>query len=194
MFLENLDMDWTLAINSLNCPFTDAMWMFFSNRNIWYPFYAVIAGLMIWRLGWKKGLTMIAATVLTIVCVDQGANIVKDAVARLRPCNDPRMVARGLHMLEPAYAQYAYGFFSAHAGNAIAFALCCVLTFRQDEKFKKYGRAASIGVLTWGLLVGISRIFVGKHFLGDVLVGFAVGLLVAWGWCSLGRRISTLFR
>ena len=29
-----------------------------------------------------------------------------------------------------------------------------------------------------GLLIGLSRIFVGKHFLGDVLAGFAVGILL----------------
>lgn len=36
-------------------------------------------------------------------------------------------------------------------------------------------------------MVGISRIFVGKHFLGDVLVGFIVGSLFAWAIASLAR-------
>ena len=33
-------------------------------------------------------------------------------------------------------------------------------------------------------VIGISRVFVGKHFVGDVLTGFCVGLLFGW-LCAL---------
>ena len=41
-------------------------------------------------------------------------------------------------------------------------------------------------MFTGAALVGISRIFVGKHYLGDVLVGTIVGLAfgLAMGWLA----------
>lgn len=33
-------------------------------------------------------------------------------------------------------------------------------------------------IYSWATLVAISRIFVGKHFLGDVIVGTLVGLAI----------------
>ena len=40
----------------------------------------------------------------------------------------------------------------------------------------------------------MSRVFVGKHFFGDVLVGFAVGLLAGWLLAQLARLIIRRFR
>jgi undecaprenyl-diphosphatase len=44
-------------------------------------------------------------------------------------------------------------------------------------------------LIVWALLVGFSRVFVGKHFLGDVLVGFVIGALIAYLICLLGEFI-----
>ncbi|MBP5172276.1 MAG: phospholipid phosphatase, partial [Bacteroidales bacterium] len=90
--LEQIDKTWTLAINSLHTPFTDRMWMFFSGRTEWIPLYVLVIILLIWRLGWKKGLVMILTTALCILCVDQFANLIKNSVMRLRPGCDPEML------------------------------------------------------------------------------------------------------
>ena len=80
--LVQLDRAWTLAINSLHTPFTDSMWVFFSGKTVWIPLYVLVVVLLIWRLGWKKGLVMILTTALCILCVDQFANLIKNAVVR----------------------------------------------------------------------------------------------------------------
>jgi membrane-associated phospholipid phosphatase len=36
-------------------------------------------------------------------------------------------------------------------------------------------------------MVAVSRIFVGKHFLGDVIVGICVGLFAGWAFGSLAK-------
>ena len=46
-------------------------------------------------------------------------------------------------------------------------------------------------MFTWAALVAISRIFVGKHYLGDVIVGTIVGLVFG---CSLGIAASIINR
>ena len=189
--LEQLDKTWTLAINGLHTPFTDRMWMFFSGRAEWIPLYVLVIVLLIWRLGWKKGLVMILTTAVCILCVDQFANLIKNSVMRLRPGCDPDMVAGGLHILITSKAN-SYGFFSAHAGNALAFAVCTLKALRmgRDAKQRPWNglcSAYSILIVIWAVLVGFSRIFVGKHFLGDVLTGFAVGLIFAEALCAISR-------
>lgn len=189
--LEQLDKTWTLTINSLHTPFTDKMWMFFSGRTEWIPLYVLVIALLIWRLGWKKGMVMILTTALCILCVDQFANLIKNSVMRLRPGCDPEMLERGLYVLIPSGAK-SYGFFSAHAGNALAFAVCTLKALkmgRDTEKrpWKGLSSAYSVIIVIWAVLVGLSRIFVGKHFLGDVLTGFVVGLIFAEILCAISR-------
>ncbi|MGM9785213.1 MAG: phosphatase PAP2 family protein [Candidatus Cryptobacteroides sp.] len=188
--MEQLDQTITLWLNGLHCPFTDGMWLLFSNRTVWIPLYLLGAGLMIWRCGWKKGLAMVLLTALAILCVDQFANIIKNLVARPRPCNDAFMNAMGHRLLEGR--SRSYSFFSAHAANAIAFAICSAHALHPGTKRAKAknGRDTlstvyAVIISIWAAMVGLSRVFVGKHYLGDVLVGFIAGGIIAFALTRL---------
>ena len=185
--LEQADRSASLFINSLNSPLTDPVWQFFSNKLVWIPLYLAVLVFFFLKFGWKTALKCLAACVLTIVICDQFSNLIKDACARMRPCHDPWMVTHGLHMLEGK--GNLYGFFSAHAANAMGFALCSALCIKQGSGRKT--TAYTVLIVIWALLVGISRVFVGKHFLGDVLVGFGVGALVGWDVARLAFAIRT---
>ncbi len=186
--LEHGDKTATLAINSLHSTLSDAIWVTFSDREIWYPLYFIVMVFLFIRLGWKKALIVIAACILTVVACDQFANFTKSLVARLRPCWDYSVAGRGLHLLENR--GNLYGFYSSHAASAIGFAVCSVLGFKNARRLgKNTHRAYMYGITTWALLVGISRIFVGKHFLGDVLTGFVVGTLFAFGMAYLAKMV-----
>lgn len=187
--LERADMDATLAVNSLNSPVSDFIWQIFSDKEIWYVMYLVVAFFIFRNLGWKKGLVVFVSIILTVLCGDQLANLTKDMFQRLRPCMNGDMVAGGLHVLEGYSVKHCYGFYSAHAADALGFALCSSLGFTND-KSRNYGIYTK-AVTVWALLVGISRVFVGKHFLGDVLVGFIVGALFA---LLFGKAASTIIR
>ena len=184
-----IDQSVTLFINSMHTPFTDNLWSFVTNKSVWFPLYAVIIGIIFWRLGWKKALVAVVSLALTILCVDQFANFIKDdVVCRLRPCNDPSMILRGLHIVEPAHPKYCYGFFSGHAANSFAFAMASTMILRKDHRLKWNGYAAAVFV--WAALVALSRIFVAKHFFGDVLVGAIVGTIMAWAITRLVFAIA----
>ena len=185
--LEQADRSASLFINSLNSPLTDPVWQFFSNKLVWIPLYLAVLVFFFLKFGWKTALKCLAACVLTIVICDQFSNLIKDACARMRPCHDPWMVTHGLHMLEGK--GNLYGFFSAHAANAMGFALCSALCIKPGSGRKT--TAYTVLIVIWVLLVGISRVFVGKHFLGDVLVGFGVGALVGWAVARLAFAIRT---
>ena len=159
--VHQFDQQLTLTINSWYSAFTDPVWAFFSDKIVWIPMYVAIVALLIWKLGWRKGLVVIAAAGLTFGFCDQFSNLIKYAVGRIRPVNDEFMIASGLHILERGGG---YSFFSAHAANA--FGLAC---------------STFIGA--------VSRIFVGKHYLGDALVGIVVGCAAGLAFGYLAQRV-----
>ena len=72
--IHHFDQLLTLKINSWNCNVTDPIWQFFSNIPVWIPMYVLIVALLIWRLGWKKGLIMTLAAAATFGFCDQFSN------------------------------------------------------------------------------------------------------------------------
>ncbi len=184
--LELLDKEATLAINTSGGAFTDAVMPVFSQIKIWIPLYLIVLGIVIYRMGWKAGLVVTLALVLNVVCADQLANVVKHAAARLRPCVDPWMTAHGVRVLEGGGG---CGFYSGHAANVFSFAMCSMLCLsfirsrkgamgRESGKNRKVflGIYGSV-IFLWAALVSISRVYCGKHFLGDITVGAFSGLI-----------------
>ena len=192
--IHHLDQQLTLAINSWNSAVTDPIWAFLSMKLVWVPLYVAILALIIWKLGWKKGGILVLGTVLTIVFCDQFANLIKFSVARIRPLHDDFMVSNGLNILELGGG---YSFFSAHAANSFGLAACTWFGLKNclkdspDPVNAKIVKWYGWFMFTWASLVAISRIFVGKHYLGDVIVGTIAGL--AFG-CSLGIAASIINR
>ena len=180
-----LDQRATVALNSLHCSASDAIALAFSGKAIWIPLYLFIFYLLCRRLGWKRALISIAAIGLTVLACDQGANLVKDAVARLRPCFTPWCLENGLNVLEQGNSSNPYGFFSAHAANAFGVAISSALLLRTERR--RTDTLYTVLILLWAALVGLSRVLVGKHFLGDVLVGAVVGLAFGAAFALLAR-------
>ena len=180
--LEQADKLATLEINSWSSAITDPIWQIFSNIPIWVPMYVIIVAFIIQRLGWKKGLIVVAAAALTFGFCDQSSNFIKALTERLRPCHDPYMIHNGLNILESGGK---FSFFSAHAANAFGLATCTTIGFRIDKRLKYKGYITWMYI--WATLVAVSRIFVGKHFLGDVIVGICVGTLAGLAFRTLAK-------
>ena len=181
--VHNIDQLLTLEINSWHSFITDPIWAFFSDKLVWAPMYAAIIALLIWKLGWKRGLIVLAGALLTFGFCDQFSNLIKHAVGRIRPLNDEFMIAQGLHVLEHGGG---YSFFSAHSANSFGLAFStfigmkyCLTAVRSI--MPKWLKAYGWWMFFWAFMVAVSRIFVGKHYLGDVLVGLLVGSLA--GYC-----------
>ena len=182
--VHQFDQQVTLEINSWDSAFTDPIWEFFSDKYVWAPMYVAIIALLIWRLGWKKGLIAVAAALLTFGFCDQFSNVIKDAVGRLRPVNDEFMIASGLHVLERGGG---FSFFSAHAANSFGLAVSTFMGIKEDKRLRYRGYAG--WMFFWASMVSISRVFVGKHYLGDVLVGIIVGAAAGYAFGAIARWI-----
>jgi undecaprenyl-diphosphatase len=65
-----------------------------------------------------------------------------------------------------------------------------LLGLKLDGRLKYRGYAAFMYI--WAFLVATSRIFVGKHYLGDCIVGMMVGIAAGLAFASLARYIIRL--
>ena len=193
--IHKFDQAITLEINSWDSSLTDPIWQFLSDVPAWIPMYVLIVALLIWKLGWKRGLLVVLAAGLTFGFCDQFSNLIKDAVGRVRPLNDMFMLSNGLNVLEKGSSSYS--FFSAHAANAFGLATCTFTALRhilrrETSRCHMPGwlKAYGIWMFIWAPLVAISRVFVGKHYLGDVLVGALVGMAAGYAFARLAALLS----
>ena len=177
------------------------MWVFFSQKLEWAPMYAGIIALLIWKLGWKRGLIVLAGALLTFGFCDQFSNLIKHAVGRIRPLHDEFMIAQGLHVLERGGG---YSFFSAHSANAFGLAFSTFVGMKRSlmgaaskettpASMPKWLKAYGYWMFFWAFMVAVSRIFVGKHYLGDVIVGILVGSLAGYCFARLCSFLATRF-
>ena len=186
----------TLEINSWDSFITDPIWQFFSDKLVWVPMYAAIIALLVWKLGWKRGLIVLAGALLTFGFCDQVSNIVKHAVGRIRPLNDEFMIANGLNVLEKGGG---YSFFSAHAANTFGLAFSTFVGMKrclsnEGAMMPKWLKAYGGWMFFWAFMVSVSRVFVGRHYLGDVLVGILVGSLAGYAFARLAALIARKIR
>ena len=110
-FIQGIDEDITLFINSFHSVASDQFWQFCSNKIAWIPIYVFAVIFLIKHIGWKRSLAFLVAIGLGFLFCDQLANLVKDAVSRLRPNYSYDATKQGLIVLESRGG--FFGFFSA---------------------------------------------------------------------------------
>lgn len=163
-YLLQLDENIYLFLNNLGNKRWDQIWLIITNKWAWIPFYIFLLYLIYKKLPLKKVIIILVLVTLLITLTDQTTNLFKAYFQRLRPCQ--------LDFEHRAIAYCAkYGFFSGHAANSMALAIFVGQILKKQYKF------ILIGLIFWSFLLGYSRIYVGVHYPGDVLVGFTFGVI-----------------
>lgn len=171
MFISTLDTSLTLVINSCHSPFFDNFFYIYTQTWTWIPAILVLLVWM-WRKWGVRSLYVVAGIALCILLSDQiSSSLLKPLVARLRPTHNPE-IADLIHIVN-GYRGGRYGFVSSHAANAATFVTFTALIFRN--------RYYSILLSLWAFLTAYSRVYLGVHYVGDVLCGALIGVLVGMG-------------
>lgn len=170
--LVQLDTDLFLVLNSLHSTYFDPFMKLYSSKLIWVPLYASLV-YVLWRnLSWRQLLCGLVCVALVIIFADQvSATLIRPYVARLRPANLDNPIAPLVHIVD-GYRGGRYSFPSCHAANTVGLAVYVALLLRH--------RGLSIFLMGWALLTCYSRIYLGVHYPGDLLVGGVIGAVGAY--------------
>jgi undecaprenyl-diphosphatase len=117
-----------------------------------------------WRRGSKKWMRIFLAMFLAMAITGIAGHVIKRTIPRARPS-----VKSELHWGGPRFSTKYHAFPSGHMGASTAF--FGVLIFAR--------RRIGLACLPIPILIGFSRIYLGAHYLSDVVCAAMLGILCA---------------
>ncbi|MEY4351496.1 MAG: hypothetical protein RL078_1575 [Bacteroidota bacterium] len=174
-FILQIDRGILLLINGMHTPWLDEVMWLISSKWVNFP----VAIFLIYYLqktnSWRKtGLLFLMVIFVVAISDTISTHLFKDVFQRLRPSHEPLLQAKLFFHIMPDFKPYLggkYGFVSSHAANIFA-----VLAFLWPN-FKLDKSVASAFVI-WGVLVCLSRVYLGVHYPTDIICGGLLGLLI----------------
>lgn len=161
--LAAFDLQVTDFLQARRAPWLSRAMLFLSDAHETVRILAVTVLLAMWRL--YRG-DRAAAISLAVVPMGQLLNLVlKQIFQRPRPL-----------VPEPLVHLATYSFPSGHAvASTVFYGAVCILVL-QRVRSPAWRVTAVAGAATMVLLVAFSRVYLGAHYLTDVLAGMAVGV------------------
>ena len=170
----------TLALNGSESLFWDNLMMVFTNTLSWTLLIVMLIYIFFRNNSVKGALAILLTIGIMILLTDRlCSGIVKPGVARWRPSCDPNIMY--LVDVVQNYRSHKYGFFSGHASNTMCMAMFLSWIFRY--------RKLSIILFIWSSIATYTRIYLGVHYVGDIIVGTLVGLLMGYLFYRLYFRL-----
>lgn len=169
-YINQLDHDATIYLNGIHNPLWDRIMLFITNKYTWFPAYAALIAFFIIVFK-KRGALMTVAFILSVLFIEISSSwISKPYFERYRPCKDP-VVSTQIRSIDGCRS--LYGFFSGHSSQSFGIAVLLILFFRRRNWWFWVS-------LLWAGLVAYSRVYLGVHYLGDILFGAIFGTMSAF--------------
>ncbi|MCI0750908.1 MAG: phosphatase PAP2 family protein [Flammeovirgaceae bacterium] len=180
-----LDKKLLLFLNSFHADWLDPIILYVTKTFFWLPLYLFLLYLVIKNYK-KYSWIPLLGIALTITMTDRiTSGFMKPYFKRLRPSQDPDL--EGLVRLVDNYKGGLYGFASSHAANTFATAIFFFLLFRNNYKWMWL-------LFVWAIGMTYTRIYLGVHYPGDILVGGMLGMLCGWIGFTISNKLDLKFR
>lgn len=157
-----------LKINSMHNEFFDSFMWNYSQKWTWLGLYVLLVGYLIYRYR-RNSIWILLAIAATFGLADWGSHQLKHMFMHYRPTHDPD-IANLVHIVND-YRGGKYGFPSSHAANSFALATIIGLVSKDTILI--------ITMILWATLNAYSRMYLGVHYPGDILIGGLLGMLIA---------------
>lgn len=173
-FFNQLDHSIFVHLNSLHHPILDKLMLFIS-----YDYFAMglllitLLFLSLRKTETKTKVVLIMSMLFGFAISDASTSrLMKPGFERLRPCHNP-VLAEQTYTANKKCGGGKFGFVSSHSSNSFFISMFFFLILR--KKYRFIG-----GLFFYSSLVAYSRIYLGRHFPGDIFFGGLFGLLVGW--------------
>ncbi|MFC2658394.1 MAG: phosphatase PAP2 family protein [Segatella sp.] len=180
--LKAMDTMVFLTVNSHHNAYFDSVMWLVSGKLIWVPMYVSLFFVLLKNYSYKVVFAILLAIGVVILFTDSfTAQVIRPWVCRLRPSNLDNPMSSMVHIVD-GYRGGAYGFPSNHASNTWGLAFFITFLFRRYK--------LTFFFFLWALLVCYSRMYLGVHYFGDLLIGGLLALAGASTVFYMFRKVS----
>lgn len=180
--LKAMDTMVFLTVNSHHNAYFDSVMWLVSGKLIWVPMYVSLFFVLLKNYSYKVVFAILLAIGVVILFTDSfTAQVIRPWVCRLRPSNLDNPMSSMVHIVD-GYRGGAYGFPSNHASNTWGLAFFITFLFRRYK--------LTFFFFLWALLVCYSRMYLGVHYFGDLLIGGLLALAGASSVFYVFRKVS----
>lgn len=165
------EKDLFLFLNDHHTAYGDALIYLFSAPQTWFGVWLALILLLFYKKPAREAVLILAAMSLMILFCDQlSSHLIKPLCMRPRPTHYPS-IQEVVHTVYN-YRGYPYGFVSSHAANFFGLAMFTALLFKN--------KGYSLYIFLIAMAVSYTRIYMGVHFITDIVPGAIIGILIGW--------------
>ena len=169
--LSDWDTKFFLFLNQFHWDRLDPVIMFLTQTESWLPLFIFLIYMIIREYKSESWLVLLCI-IITIVLADQiTSSFMKPFFHRLRPSHVPALESL-IHIVD-GYRGGLHGFASSHAANTTGVAFFIFLLFREKHRLAWL-------IFIWAFIMSYTRIYLGVHYPGDVIVGALVGMACSY--------------
>ncbi len=181
--LLQLDREILVYVNGLGSETYDPIWIALTSAIYWLPLFFWVAYTLVQNTPKQQLLQFGLELMLLILVIQLTVLAVKLNTMRLRPINDPSVQGS----LRRLISSSSYSFFSGHAATSFAVATFVYLVGRTYTKHVAL-------LFIWALFFTYSRLYLGVHYLSDIVVGISAGMLFGIAFYRIHNIISKKIR